>query len=98
MTPTLDATRELGDADSFGALAAVDAALSIVVGRELFTGQEALKIMHDVRACVDDTSDAGAILDQVMTAYAHDSLIAGSKLVDVLLDTRLALIATHVSA
>jgi hypothetical protein len=94
MMHTLDATLELTDAASFAAFAAVDAALSAVVGRELLTGQEARQIMGDVRASVDNVGEAGLIFDQGMSPYEHDSLIAGSKLVDVLLDTRCALAPT----
>ena len=91
MSGTLGATLDPVGADSLAALTAVDTALSVVAGRELLTGQEALDIMRGIRTHLD-SGEAGALLDEAIATYEHDSLIAGSKLVDALLDVRLALV------
>lgn len=97
MIPTIDATDELTDAAAFEALALVDTALRMVAQREVFTRDEALQMPRDVRAGIHDTT-VGAILDGVLAACEHDLLIRRSRLLDPLLDIRLALVAGSVPA
>jgi len=91
VSTTLDTTEEL--TNTAAALALIDIALS-EAGRRggLLTQEEALQILRPVRAIIDEES-AAAIIDTLLAACQDDLLIDRSRLLDPLLDARLALVA-----
>jgi hypothetical protein len=83
-----------GDTARSSAVAAVDDALRGATGRELLSSAEAVRILADVRARVDEATlgdPVTRVLDTATAAFERDALIDGTRLEDALLDVRLAL-------
>jgi len=89
MNATIEATDELTDVPTSVAL--VDHALGVIGPREILARDDALKILHDVGTAIHDGAPR-AILDGVADACQRDSLVSRCRLVDSLLDMRLALV------
>jgi hypothetical protein len=70
--------------------AVVDHALGLVAERELFTQDEALKILREARAALDNTA-VSSMIDDLLHTCERDLLISRSPLLDSLLDVRNAL-------
>ncbi len=86
--------RDPGSVHEFGSIALVDAALGQASHREFFTHDEAAQLMHDVRVSVRDVTLGAAVasvVNDALLSYGHDELLAQPRLVDPLLDIRLAL-------
>ena len=76
------------------AVSLVDAALRVAGGRQLFTRDEALDLLHQVEAEARDHADAATverIIAEVDADSADRMMISRADLVDPLLDIRLAL-------
>ena len=72
----------------------VDDALRVASGRQLFTRDEALALLHRVEAEVDDPARAATverIVQDVDSGSAEQMMVSCADLVDPLLDIRLAL-------
>jgi hypothetical protein len=75
-------------------VALVDGALRVVAGRQLFTRDEALDLLHRVEADARDHADAATverIVAEVDADSADQLMIYWADLVDPLLDIRLVL-------
>jgi hypothetical protein len=74
----------------------VDTALSLAARREIFTAEEALELLRGVQNKMHDgsTEDALArIVDTAEESYRDTPLVDRSRVIDPLLDMRLALLA-----
>ena len=72
----------------------VDAGLLMATGREFFTPDQALELLHGVQASVSDGApDAriSGIVADAEVSYADRMMVDRSRLVDPLLDIRLAI-------
>ena len=69
----------------------VDAALSMALRREIFTGDEALELLRGVQNKVRDCEEIRAIVAEAEESDHGTALIPRNSLVDRLLDMRLAL-------
>jgi hypothetical protein len=77
-----------------GPVPVVDAALRLAAGRQLFTREEALGLLQEVEAEVDDPERATTverIVADVDTGWAEQLMVSRSDVVDSLLDIRLVL-------
>jgi hypothetical protein len=81
------------------AVALVDFGLSRAAHREFFTNDEATQLLTDVRDGVGDVARSAAVasvVNDAVVSYGKDRLIGRRRVVDPLLDIRLAL--THPNA
>jgi hypothetical protein len=72
----------------------VDAALALAARRELFTADEALDLLRGVRNKVHEGPDEGVLAAITLRAektYASDVLVDRGRVIDLLLEMRLAL-------
>jgi hypothetical protein len=77
-----------------GTVPLVDAVLRVVTRRQLFTREEALDLLHQVEARVEDPAQAATverIVASVDSGSADQVMVCRTDLVDPLLDIRLAL-------
>jgi hypothetical protein len=74
----------LAPVQEVAALVMVDRALDVASDREFFTSDEAASLLEDVRANVHD-------LDDALLSYRDQVIVDRSRVVDPLLDLRLAL-------
>ena len=93
MTPTQVATQEtagIGDV----VIALIDAALSRWADRKVFSHDEAAALLRDVQLGVHDTGLEAAvtsIVNDALASYQGDQLVDRWRVLDPLLDLRLAL-------
>jgi hypothetical protein len=76
-----------------GPVDVVDAALALAARRELFTADEVLDLLRGVRNKVHDGlgETLAAITFDAEKAHGSDALVDGGRVIDLLLDMRLAL-------
>jgi len=76
------------------ALATIDAALAGATHRGAYASADALNLLSDVLATIeypDHVDAAVAVVEEVFTAFDGQALVDRSRVVDALLDLRLAL-------
>jgi hypothetical protein len=84
----------LAPVQEVAALVMVDRALDVASDREFFTSDEAASLLEDVRANVHDlalTSVVTSVVDDALLSYRDQVIVDRSRVVDPLLDLRLAL-------
>jgi hypothetical protein len=94
MSVGTDLRHEVAPVHEAAALALVDVALARGSHREFFTNEEALTILNDVRAGVFDPARNAAtssIVDDAVLMYDDAALVDRWRVLDPLLDIRLAL-------
>jgi hypothetical protein len=85
---------DTGETKPVGSVALVDVALSVLSRREFFTPDEALALLDGVRARARSEAASvrvEAIVDAARTSYSDHKMLDRSRVVDPLLDIRLAL-------
>jgi hypothetical protein len=95
MSIGLTTRRDSAPARDVASTPPVDSALARAARREFFTRDEAVQLLHDVRVSVDNDvaleAAVASVANDALVSYGQDQLVDRRRVIDPLLDIRLAL-------